>query len=256
MIDAYLPSLEAFSTKLLCPSLASFRFSQDAVLSLDLINPIDEEIPRRPNAHLRNEDDEMTGDNGLGGDFGGGDDDIFAGQDFGGGGDEGEGMYGGNTDGADDFFASEEGVYGQNGGGGRGSGEMEDFDPRRSGGDERDLVMSVDGSGEQTFDYLDSALGNKNWAGPEHWKMSRKVVRKGEPYLCSFSRTSLILDGLQRTLPLVATRHERRKCPSQSTSPNLQRSLRRNSSLPEEQLPVFLANPLRLLPAEEVVDLP
>lgn len=136
----------------LCPSLASFRFSPDANIDLGILNPVDDEAPLH-NAHLADDED----------DFGGAGEDVFAGVDFGGGGDEG----------AVDFF--DDGVED---GSGPGNGQVEDFDPRRLPG-ERDLVMSMDGNGEQMFDYFDSAL-MKNWAGPEHWKMRRVAVRKGQ----------------------------------------------------------------------------
>lgn len=185
----FLPSMSSFSQKLLCPTLASFRFSPDAVLELDLINPVDVEITKPPpkNQHLQNQDDDMGGSGEIMDDYGGGggnDDDMG-----GGGGNDWET---GAADGGEDFFSETGGnaiggssthfdnntTAGGNGGGGGGgnaSGLMED----------RDLLMTMDGNGEQTFDFFDSSmatnggLGNKNWTGPEHWKMSRKVVRKG-----------------------------------------------------------------------------
>lgn len=168
------PSLASLSTYALCPSLSSFRFSPDANLDLGILNPVDDDDPpvQFKNAHLSAGGD---GD-GIGefnaGRFGeAGDDDPFAGgmnEDYGGGGDEGE----------VDFFAAEV-AYDASMDGGAGQGPVEPFDPRRATGG-RDLVMSMDGGGEQMFDYFDQKLGGKNWAGPEHWKMRRVVAKKGE----------------------------------------------------------------------------
>lgn len=150
----------------LCPSLASFRFSADAHLDLEILNPVDEELPtpRAPlNSHLTDDDDlplpvmhEFDSDG------------LILQRDFGGGGPE---MYD-----EVDFFADDlPGAHG-----GPGVGPVEDFDPRHAGAaGQHDLVMSMDAAGEEMFGYFDTAL-SKNWAGPEHWKMRRVVNKKGQ----------------------------------------------------------------------------
>lgn len=141
----------------LCPSLANFRFSADAVLDLGILNPNDDDVPlpvAQKNAHFAEEggDTDMAGADyaedyggGEGGDYGGGEVDFFADDDV--------------------------------GGAASGSGPVEAFDPRRA--EERDLVMSMSGTGEQNLEYFDSSM-MKNWAGPEHWKMRKVASRRGE----------------------------------------------------------------------------
>ena len=100
----------------LCPSLASFRFSPDANLDLDILNPVDDVAPiirppapaAQPNAHLGSDDgnnDPFGGGEDMNHDFGGGDEDYSgAGQATG--------------DGSDDFF---EGLGGEPSGSGSGA---------------------------------------------------------------------------------------------------------------------------------------
>jgi hypothetical protein len=147
----------------LCPSLASFRFSAEGTIDLGITDPIDDEEPIRPSA-------------GIEGGYDGGEEmDVFAGVDFGGGGDDDEG--GGAVDFFDDGPGDEGGVE---------SGQVEDFDPRRPQG-ERDLVVSMDDKGDQSFDFFD-ASSTKNWAGPDHWKMRRPMnLRKGSSQLLPLS---------------------------------------------------------------------
>lgn len=70
-----------------------------------------------------------------------------------------------------------------------GGGVYEPFNPARR--NERDLFMAMVGAGEEgggeggeageMFGYFDRDLLGKNWVGrPEHWKMRRKVLKKGE----------------------------------------------------------------------------
>ena len=135
----------------LCPSLANFRFSADAILDLGILNPNDDDLPLpvapQKNAHFADEDMDMGGFD----------------QDFGGGEEEVERV-------EVDFFADDD-----VGGAPSGSGPIENYDPRRVG--ERDLVVSM--SGEQNLDYFDSSM-MKNWAGPEHWKMRKVASRRDE----------------------------------------------------------------------------
>jgi condensin complex subunit 2 len=90
--------------------------------------------------------------------------------------------------GGDDFGGPDQGMDGAQGdafGAAQGNepgampnGAFEPFDPRRM-PNERDLVMAMtdaDGEGGM-MDYFDQNF-LKNWAGPEHWKLHKKV-RKG-----------------------------------------------------------------------------
>ncbi|GAA5924910.1 hypothetical protein JCM1841_005365 [Sporobolomyces salmonicolor] len=202
--------LSTLSSMTLCPSLSAFRFSADSNLDLDLLNlslnDDEDDHPARSaqiNGHLAAEDDDF-----------GGFQDHFAGQDFGGGGEDDAGR-GGEAlpDGDVDFFADQftggnvgAGMgTGMGGAGGPAFGAVEDFDPRRMPG-ERDLVMSMgeDGGGDRLFDYFDTKL-MKNWAGPEHWKMRRSAIKKGES---SISR-SLPSGSLEGTGELTASRKEK-----------------------------------------------
>lgn len=163
MPGAFLPSLELFASKTLCPSLSAFRFSPDANLDLGILNPVDDEIPPPP-APL------VTFAEHIPNPFG--DDDHFIPDEFGGG------DYGNDMPMEEDFFAAEQAM------GNAGMGPVEGFDPSRIGNDGADhLVLSFEGGeGSSTMDYFDNNSG-KNWAGPEHWKMRRAVVKKGSSTL-------------------------------------------------------------------------
>lgn len=159
----------------LCPSLSAFRFSPDSNLDLGILNPVDDDlppprIPEFPEAILPGH---------INAQLDGADDDVEAagfGEYFDYGGDAGE---------EEDFFAAENnnnGAAHQDRNFETGDDNIEPFDPRRTGhgeSGERDLVISTAGNGEQMFDHFDSA-SIKNWAGPEHWKMRRVAVKKGE----------------------------------------------------------------------------
>lgn len=150
----------------LCPSLSAFRFSAEGVIDLGIIDPIDEELPQ-VNHHLDDVDDENDGGAAMGEEGG---EVPYAGHDYGGDNpvdffDDGGGDGAGYGEGYGYGYGDEGNGEGQQGGGGGG------------GGGERDLVLSMDGNGDQMFDYFDASL-TKNWAGPEHWKMRRTVVSK------------------------------------------------------------------------------
>lgn len=166
--------LAAVHNMSLCPSFASFRFSADAHLDLDILNPVDEElpVPRKP-VNVNDAEPAIVWGNGNADTDG--NDDFFAGREFGGGGDDADAE-------VVDFFADDLPV---SGGGTMGVGPIENLDPRRATSD-RELVMaSIEGGGEDMFGYFDNALGKKNWAGPEHWKMRRVAALNGKKGECN-----------------------------------------------------------------------
>jgi len=179
----------------LCPSLSAFRFSADAQLDLGLLN-----------LHDDSDGDDHAHYGAAAGEAGAPDDNDFGGfdagaQDFGGGFDDDSEGGGGGGGGADeggevDFFADQfapvaSGSGSGGGAGGFGFGAVEAFDPRRA-ADERDLVMAMDGGGDDglLFEHFDAKLG-RNWAGPEHWKMRRGVAAGKQGALLSLSLLSL-----------------------------------------------------------------
>lgn len=97
----------------------------------------------------------------------------------------------------DDHNGDDDGEGGGPRGGSSRSGQLEAFNPMRA-PNERDLVMAMvassaggeDGQGD-LFDYFDRELLGKNWAGPEHWKMKRRVAfpskRQSSPSIQSSS---------------------------------------------------------------------
>lgn len=164
----------------LCPSLSAFKFNPDATLDLNILNPIDEEedalLLAQQQARLDAPAPAPNGDISLGS-IGGGGDDGFVFDDFGGGGDDN-----GGGAGEVDFFDMDPDAHPH----AHASASEFGQDGENAGGDE--LIISMDQRGASGpgmgMDLLEiGALGGKNWAGPEHWKMRRAVVgKKGEPF--------------------------------------------------------------------------
>jgi condensin complex subunit 2 len=162
---AFLPDLDLIEEMVICPSLASFKFSSDPnVLDLGLFraNLGGSVTSRAHEADPLGDSTVATPTGEAGGDFftsGAGDEQDF--EDFGGGGGDGD-DFDDAGDGGADFFAD----------------EPEALDAQRP-PNEREIVMAFakDGDG-QMFDYFDAALA-KNWAGPQHWKMHRTIRRVG-----------------------------------------------------------------------------
>ncbi|KAK4046042.1 hypothetical protein OIV83_006413 [Microbotryomycetes sp. JL201] len=157
--------LEAVEGMSLCPSLATFRFSLETKIDLDLLGSA-------------NDSDEEEGDNGPAGRLSPAhlplpmlpDYDDDANREFGG---EGYMADAAETDffAADgrDALASEDSLS-------FAAGDAQHFDTRQVGPNH---VVSADGSSDQMLDYFDRKL-HKNWAGPEHWKM-RRAPKKRKP---------------------------------------------------------------------------
>ncbi|SCV74682.1 BQ2448_7711 [Microbotryum intermedium] len=174
--------LDTLENMVLCPSLASFRFSPDANLDLGILQTPDNDeeelaqLTQRVAIPAARAGDISHDDAGNGQGYGFDDN-----HEFGGCNDDDNG----GADGAVDFFADEPG-------GGRPFDPSRDDSPGFMGGGPDggggELVMSMqNGSGDgHLFDLLDAGL-SKNWAGPEHWKMRRLVQRKRE---CSRLTTS------------------------------------------------------------------
>ncbi|KAJ8515716.1 hypothetical protein ONZ45_g6881 [Pleurotus djamor] len=166
---AFLPDADILEDKEIAPSLADFSFSKSTGFDIDT---------------SLFQDDSQDGD----------DDDFAAPDRFGDGGMDLDG----EAPGAEDFFQGPQAInddyypaegddYGgdnaSNGSvgpeGSQGAAPYVPFDPRKV-PNQRDLVMAMtEGDGEGgMMDYFDQNF-NKNWAGPEHWKM-RKVIRRGD----------------------------------------------------------------------------
>ncbi|KAJ7050519.1 condensin complex subunit 2/barren [Mycena amicta] len=169
----FIPDLSVLDDKEISHSLADFSFSkpfvpEDTTLFQDNtqhFDPIDEDDDDVGPADNRMDvdgegpppvEDFFTADDGPHDDFGG---DMMGGDDFG-------GEHASNGSG----LSAEHGPSRPAG--------MVPFDPRRP---PNELVMAMtDGDGEGgMMDYFDKNF-SKNWAGPEHWKMRRVVVRKPE----------------------------------------------------------------------------
>ncbi|KAM0747890.1 barren [Meredithblackwellia eburnea MCA 4105] len=195
LLVKYLPPSVTTSlpSRSLCPSLAAFRFSPDANLDLDILNPVDDVTPLPHRPQQQQQRDAAVSGGAVGGD----DFEAFGddgNNDFGGGGGDNEddgGDYGGGAgigvDGTDDFFSdlnfdstSHGGPstsYGNASRGGLGEQsqvtvEMSAYTTNGGGGPGQRSQTSM------LFDELDAAL-EKNWAGPEHWKMRRVVGAAG-----------------------------------------------------------------------------
>ncbi|KAI5479524.1 hypothetical protein MNV49_003466 [Pseudohyphozyma bogoriensis] len=166
LIAKYIPSLPALENKTLCPSLSSFRFSPDATLDLDILNPTDDILPapRRQLAFA----DPVDGESGIEGQGMALNDDVY--DDFGGGGDD--------NDGGDDFFADLGQDTAMNGSGAWASSSYGEQSGVDGTGEVDGVELSHVGGDSTLFEDLDRALGKKNWAGPEHWKMRRVTARK------------------------------------------------------------------------------
>ncbi|SCZ97822.1 BZ3500_MvSof-1268-A1-R1_Chr3-3g06394 [Microbotryum saponariae] len=189
--------LDTLEDMVLCPSLASFRFSPDANLDLGILqNPDndDEELAQlTQRAALPG--GRTGGDNAHDNELNGQDYGFDDQREFGGSNDNDDG----GADGAVDFFADEPGA-------GRPFDPSRDDSPGFMGGgqdgDGGELVMSMEnGSGDgHLFDLLDAGL-SKNWAGPEHWKMRRLVQRKPEDETAAKQRKEKVTFAFDFTQP-------------------------------------------------------
>ncbi|KAF7309641.1 Condensin complex subunit 2 [Mycena indigotica] len=165
----FIPDLTVLDDKEIAHSLADFSFSkpfvsEEATFFQDNTQPFDDDddepLPAEFQMDVDGEDpppvqDFFMADDGPHDDFGG---DMMGGDDF-----------------AGEHTSNGSGLMAEQGPSGSGT---VPFDPRRP---TNDLVMAMtDGDHEGgMMDYFDKNF-SKNWAGPEHWKMRRVVIRKPE----------------------------------------------------------------------------
>ncbi|KAF7294486.1 Condensin complex subunit 2 [Mycena kentingensis (nom. inval.)] len=168
----FLPDLDVLDDKEISQSLADFSFSGDNAAAAEVPlfeentqyfdQPVDDDEDDAQPAQFNMDVDQapvedfFAGDDGPNDDFG----DMMGGDDFG-----------------VDHVSNGSGLSAEQGGH-AGPGGMMPFDPRRPA---NELVMAmVDGDGDNgMMDQFDRNF-SKNWAGPEHWKMRRVVLRKPE----------------------------------------------------------------------------
>jgi condensin complex subunit 2 len=175
----FFPDLEVLERKAISHSLEGFSFSKDT-WALDEAVLFREDTP--PVQDDRGDDADGFGPGPTGDSFDPGhsalpEEDFFmgdhaAGDDFGGDDMGPEGYVG--EDGEDGPVDAQAGPHPT----GTEGGQHVAFDPRRA-PNERALVMAMtdaDG-GDGMLDYFDQSV-LKNWAGPEHWKLRKTVVRR------------------------------------------------------------------------------
>ncbi|KAF9564247.1 barren [Agrocybe pediades] len=174
----FFPDLSVLENKAISHSLSDFAFGKET-FNFDgtqdsMYQDNTQHIGRDGNADYGDDDND---DFGLNLDAPNGDapevEDFFAGNDA--AGDDFGGDFGGDDFGGDNV--SQDGSAEQAGGEPQGRpGPYVPFDPRKM-PNERDLVLAMADDAEGALDYFDKAFLNKNWAGPEHWKL-RKNFRK------------------------------------------------------------------------------
>lgn len=161
-----MPDIAVLEDKAISHSLSEFSFSKDAFVFDDTTFQDDTRFV---------DDDESNADNNGGFEL-----DIQAPEDFFVGadavGDDYEGGMGGGDYGGDN---NSNGSVGPVDDGGDGHpGPYVAFDPRRA-PNGRDLILALAETDGNSLEYFDQTF-LKNWAGPEHWKLTKKVIRRSK----------------------------------------------------------------------------
>ena len=168
--EEFLPDLVVLEDKAISHSLSEFSFSKDAFVFDD--------ATFRDDTRFLDDDESNADDNGgfeLNLDVGGeAPEDFFVGADA--VGDDYEGGMGGGDYGGDSNSNGSVGPV-EDGEGGR-PGPYVAFDPRRA-PNGRDLILALAETDGNSLEYFDQTF-LKNWAGPEHWKLTTKVIRRSK----------------------------------------------------------------------------
>ena len=171
-----MPDIAVLEDKAISHSLSEFSFSKSA---------FNLEDATFPNDTMFADDDESNADNNgnfeLNLDDGGeAPEDFFVGADA--VGDDYEGGMGGGDYGGDNNSNGSVGPVDDDGGGGEGGhpGPYVAFDPRQA-PNGRDLMLAMAETDGNSLEYFDQTF-LKNWAGPEHWKLTKKVIRRSKAY--------------------------------------------------------------------------
>ena len=172
LLEEFLPDIAVLEDKAISHSLSEFSFSKDAFVFDDATFQDD--------TRFVDDDESNADDNGgfeLNLDVGGGaPEDFFVGADA--VGDDYEGGMGGGDYGGDNNSNGSVGPV-DDGEGGH-PGPYVAFDPRRA-PNGRDLILALADTDGSSLEYFDQTF-LKNWAGPEHWKLTKKVIRRSEPF--------------------------------------------------------------------------
>jgi condensin complex subunit 2 len=173
LLEEFLPDIAVLEDKAISHSLSEFSFSKNA-FNLD--------DATFPNDTMFADDDESNADNNGGfelnlDDGGEAPEDFFVGADA--VGDDYEGGMGGGDYGGDNNSNGSVGPVDDGGGGGQ-PGPYVAFDPRQA-PNERDLILALAETDGNSLEYFDQTF-LKNWAGPEHWKLTKKVIRRSKAY--------------------------------------------------------------------------
>lgn len=170
-----MPDIAVLEDKMITHSLSEFSFSKNAFVFDDATFQ---------NDTMFADDDESNADNN--GDFemdlnAGGEapeEDFFVGADA--VGDDYEGGMGGGDYGGDNNSNGSVGHV-DDGGGASQPGPYVAFDPRHA-PNGRDLILAMAETDGNSLEYFDQTF-LKNWAGPEHWKLTKKVIRRSKSYI-------------------------------------------------------------------------
>ena len=165
--EEFLPDIAVLEDRAISHSLSEFSFSKDAFVFEDATFQDDTRFV---------DDDESNADNNGGFELNlEAPEDFFVGADA--VGDDYEGGMGGGDYGGDNNSNGSVGPV-DDGGGGH-PGPYVAFDPRRA-PNGRDLILALAETDGNSLEYFDQTF-LKNWAGPEHWKLTKKVIRRSKP---------------------------------------------------------------------------
>ena len=164
--EEYLPDITVLEDKAISHSLSEFSFSKDTFVFDDATFQDDTRF-----------DDDADENGGFELNLDAGDDapeDFFVGADA--VGDDYEGGMGGGDYGGDNNSNGSIGPVDDVGGR---PGPYVAFDPRRA-QNGRDLILALAETDGNSLEYFDQTF-LKNWAGPEHWKLTKKTIRRSKP---------------------------------------------------------------------------
>ena len=206
-LEEFLPDITVLEDKAISHSLSEFSFSKNAFVFDD---------PTFQNDTMFADDESNADNDGLemnldvGGDA---PEDFFVGADAVGDDYEGRGDYGG-----DNNSNGSAGPVDDGGGDGR-PGPYVAFDPRQA-PNGRDLILAMAETDGNSLEYFDQNF-LKNWAGPEHWKLAKKVIRRSKPvypFETKLLASFILIQPMQRLLPPRPRKRARKKKQSESIS--------------------------------------
>ena len=168
ILEEFLPDITVLEGKAISHSLSEFSFSKNAFVFDEATFQNDTMFADDESIADNNDDFELNLDDG-----GEAPEDFFVGPDA--VGDDYEG--GGGDYGGDNNSNGSVGPVDDGGGDGR-PGPYVAFDPRQA-PNGRDLILALAETDGNSLEYFDQTF-LKNWAGPEHWKLTKKVIRRSK----------------------------------------------------------------------------